>query len=320
MSTYPLKIKAFIDGRPGHEKQTQGILKWLKVLTEIKVEFVDIEPTLKTDIASWLAFTKTHLLSRANKNNIDIAIGTGRHTHIPLLNYGRKFGAKTITCMSPSPLLINFFDLCLVPDHDKVKNKANIIKTTGPPNLSSNLGKHNKNEGLILLGGICSKHRWYSSEITAMVKSIINCEKTTNWTISSSPRTPEDIIAQTIDYTKNTTNCQFYSYQDTPDGWLEQQYNKCQTVWVTSDSISMVYEAITAGCQVGILPVTRKNKNDKFNLSEQNLIYAKLATRYQDWLRGKYFVNNDTNLNEAERCARIILTKWWPEKITALIN
>jgi len=309
-----LNILAILDGRPGHEKQTQGIIQALQAITQIKVTYFKINYGLRNYLSNLGNYEKKLKPLPNQRNNYDIIIGSGRHTHLSILTKGRKFGAKTITCMSPSPLLINFFDLCLVPDHDKVKNKANIIKTTGPPNLSSNLGKHNKNEGLILLGGICSKHRWYSSEITAMVKSIINCEKTTNWTISSSPRTPEDIIAQTIDYTKNTTNCQFYSYQDTPDGWLEQQYNKCQTVWVTSDSISMVYEAITAGCQVGILPVTRKNKNDKFNLSEQNLIYAKLATRYQDWLRGKYFVNNDTNLNEAERCARIILTKWWPEK------
>lgn len=314
----PLKIKAFFDGRPGHEKQTRGILNSLQMLTDIEADIVNIKPTFKTDVSSCFSLAKAFLIPSTNQR-IDLAIGTGRHTHIPVLASGKKLGARTVTCMSPSPLLVNFFDLCLVPDHDKIVHRANIIKTSGPPNLSNNIGEHNKGEGLILIGGLCSHHHWNSTEIMSMVKSITGRETRINWAISSSPRTPDDIISMIINYAENTRNCQFYSYRDTPDGWVEEHYNKCKTVWVTSDSISMVYEAITAGCRVGILPVAKRNKKNKFNLSEQNLISAKYATHYQDWHENNDFAQHDISLNEAERCARLILKKWWPERLPGKI-
>jgi mitochondrial fission protein ELM1 len=41
-----------------------------------------------------------------------------------------------------------------------------------------------------------------------------------------------------------------------PD-WLPTQLARADQAWVTADSVSMVYEALTAGAAVGVLDVPR---------------------------------------------------------------
>ena len=84
----PLSIVAFLDGRLGHEKQTKGVLKALSEMTPIDVEYKIQDPSFKSGLRDWAAYITSFILLRNKKksdNNIDLIIGTGSYTHIPML-------------------------------------------------------------------------------------------------------------------------------------------------------------------------------------------------------------------------------------------
>lgn len=313
----PLNITAVLDGRPGHEKQTKGVIKALTELTPVNVKYVEIDSVFISDIKAWSAALGSLLNKKPiDDKKVDIIIGTGSHTHPHVIRLGKKYAAKKSICMSPAPGMLKFFDLCFVPEHDGINPRENIFFTTGPPNVSENLKCHEPDKGLILLGGIDRKsHEWNSEKIFYYVKSIITKDSTIKWTISTSPRTPEDIEKLLIDYAEGKEGINFFKYSKTPRGWVEKEYSINSNVWVTADSMSMVYEALSAGCSVGIIPIEWKNKNGKFARSEKNLVSRNIVTPYEKWLSERRLARGSKALNEAKRCAEEVLRKWWPERL-----
>jgi hypothetical protein len=107
----------------------------------------------------------------------------------------------------------------------------------------------------------------------------------------------------------------FFRSADTPAGWVEEQYALNRTVWVTADSISMVYEALTAGCSVGVLQVEWLRQDNKFNKSLQFLTEKEMIVDFDAWQEGASMPTlKDKQLNESLRCAREILRRWWPDR------
>jgi mitochondrial fission protein ELM1 len=110
-------------------------------------------------------------------------------------------------------------------------------------------------------------------------------------------------------------NVSFFPFADTPKGWVEKQYDISGRVWVTADSLSMVYEALTAGCATGIIPVEWKQTESKFAFSEQYLYSHKIAVSYDTWKQNKDHIRSGSGLNESDRCAREILRRWGKESL-----
>jgi len=316
----PLYVIAFLDGSLGHEKQTRGILNALTELTSIEVEYKKIPPpSIKFALINWFNYIKSFFGAPYQKKQdcmIDLIIGTGSRTHLPMLLLKRECNAKVVTCMTPDFPFRRAIDLCFTPQHDRPQVHDNIFLTVGPPSTAVFKGEHDKKRGLILAGGIDNKsHQWHSDVFMAQVRSIIEKQLVIKWTISSSPRTPADTVQLLEGFASQNTNVTFFRSEDTPDGWIERAYAGNYTVWVTADSVSMVYEALTAGCSVGILPVDWKKKSDKFQISISYLLEKKMVTNYQAWLAGKNEIKIGTPLNEASRSAKEILTRWWPDRL-----
>jgi mitochondrial fission protein ELM1 len=253
---------------------------------------------------------------KPSDSSVDIVIGTGSNTHAIVIELGKLHKARTVTCMSPFFPLQRFFDLCCVPEHDGVTHAGNILETVGPPNLSVNHNRHDSGRGLILIGGVDEKsHIWNSDNILWHIEKIIKKDCHIKWVISSSPRTPEDMEKKLSVLSNKNTGVDFLRFSDTQSGWIEKQYSVNQTVWVTADSMSMVYEALSAGCRVGIIPVEWKNKKGKFACAERKLIEKNFVTPYVEWLNSCEFIHSGKNLNEAQKCAREILIRWWIERL-----
>ena len=312
----PLKILAITDNRPGHQKQTEGVINALSDLTPVEIQHCVAGIDLISNLKNWCAAAKSIIFPAPTESGrFDIVMGAGSHTHAHILRLGRTYGSKKIICMSPAPGLDCLFDLCFVPNHDNVQPKKNFFFTIGPPNLSVNLDGHDKKKGLILIGGIDKKsHKWNSNNIFHMVKTICEKEGHIQWTLSTSPRTPEDIETLLFNYSMENEHINFFKYTDTPEGWIEKAYAANHHVWVTADSISMVYEALSSGCNVGLIPVDWKTDN-KFARSEVTLVSKKYVTSYEKWLKTNCYTHTNRSLNEAKRCAEAILQKWWPERL-----
>jgi len=315
----PLSIVAFLDGRLGHEKQTRGVIQALAGLTPVAVTYRKISPlSFMAAVKQWCVYLAMILFRQGTgeKETIDLIIGSGTYTHIPMLLLKKTSQAKTITCMCPDILLRRKMDLCLVPEHDQVEPSENIFLTTGPPSTTTFTESHDPSKGLILIGGRDNRsHLWDSESLAVQVKSIIEKEQKIEWTISSSPRTPEDMILLLEKLVAGFANAAFITCEQTPPGWVEEAYEKNSTVWVTADSINMIFEALTAGCRVGILPVRWLKGNSKFRRAEENLIRKKWAVTYDMWSSGHIPLVGAVRLNEAERCAEEILRRWWPDRL-----
>lgn len=314
-----LQVTLFSDGRPGHEKQSLGIIKALQAYVDVDVDKVEVPgTTFFDDLVAHLSFLlkrrKTSHSDPSQKN--DLLIGTGSRTHLPMLTTRLKTSAKVVTCMTPASHLMAQFDLCFVPHHDMVTPAKNIFFTVGPPNMSQQSTAHDPNRSLILIGGRDeSSHKWDEHKLITDLKSLINGNEKIYWLISSSPRTPESTETLISQELKSIPRVEFVPFSETGPGWVEHKYGTHESVWITADSVSMVYEALSAGCKVGILPVAWRKTNNKFQRSLDYLLDERLIVTLQQYVQGASGWHTHEPLNEADRCAREILRRWWPKSI-----
>jgi len=313
-----MHIVCFLDGSPGHIKQTFGIVRALE--EKVKLKITQIRVSRCSVRHSFWGLIRLNLpLSATRHSEITtqphLALGTGSGTHPAILSCKKRFKIPAVTCMTPDIFFRSRFDLCFVPFHDGVKQKSNIFTTVGPPNCSINKMEHQSNCGLIMVGGIDEKsHRWNNTELTGKIENIVKRETAVHWVISTSPRTPDPMTSGLKQLSVSYPNVTFFDFLETEFGWLEQQYDNAAAVWVTADSVSMIFEALTAGCSVGVIPVDWKKRDNKFKRSITSLEEKGFILSYKTWLNGNWSWPEHENLNEAQRCADAILRRWWPTK------
>lgn len=313
----PLHIKAYWDTRTGHRKQTQGIIEALSNITPVKVTDVYLpDYEFRQVIADSLLFFR-FLVSqeKKRKKEVDLLIGTGSHTHIPMI-LEKNRQEKIITCMTPDWPFGKFIDLCFVPEHDLPPKKDNIVTTTGPPNTNVNKKQHDPEKGLIVLGGIDRKtHQWENEDIVFQVCQIVEKTPDISWMVSTSPRTPATMMPPLQTLEKEHHNMTFLPFQETGQGWIEEQYCCSKFVWVSADSVSMIYEALSAGCQVGVISVHWKDNDNKIKRAVGLLEQQSKILSFDTWKQDKNACQNYVGLNEANKCAVEILTRWFQDRL-----
>ncbi|MEW5735728.1 MAG: mitochondrial fission ELM1 family protein [Thermodesulfobacteriota bacterium] len=322
-----LAVLAFFDSRPGHAKQTRGILHALALLTPVSVTEVKIE---EAGYGGGLgAAWRTLVSALGGRPKLapgaagipegmmpDLIIGTGSHTHVPMLQARNSLGGKVVTCMTPNPGLLSRMDLCFVPRHDRCPDRKNVVRTMGPPNTAEPGGVHAEDLGLILVGGTDEKsHVWESDKTLSHIRALTGVLKDVHWAVSSSPRTPPDMNDLLSALEGERENVTFFKAGDTPQGWIEKQYGQAGQAWVTADSVSMVFEALSAGCRVGILPVRWKRSDNKIARAMEGLVEAGLVGTYEQWIKKPGPLPEPSGLNEAARCAEEILRRFFPERM-----
>ena len=308
-------VVVVLDGRPGHEKQSLGIVQGLGQRMTVSTTIVDVSKRgFFSQLQSYIKLffglqmgDTTGLPTRA-----DLVIGAGTRTHTTVLLLKKYFQIPAVTCMTPGVHLRDLFDICFVPEHDGVALRDNYFLTYGAPNTNSNKGMHSSEKGLILVGGEDDKsHVWESDEIIEKIFKVVVKEQDIDWVISSSPRTPKSTVCDIKEKIGQFSSCTFFDFKDTPKGWVEDQYDRCQTVWVTTDSISMLYEALSSGCIVNVFPMRWKKDTSKFKTNEDLLIAKKLVIPFSNWENGVTESIKPAQLNEAQRCADYILETCW---------
>ena len=243
-------IWRLLDGKAGHEKQSLSLINALN--SEVGVKTINI------DSRSFLFFILFSIGKLKRFPKPDFIIGVGHKTHIALLYLKFFFGGKSILIMKPS-LPCNWFNLCIIPEHDKFKGTGLIYWTKGALANTSNLIKKNEKKGLILVGGISKHYEWDGKIIATQIEQLLNNNLSINFVISPSRRTPKDFI---IEINKlSFSNLKIHSIQKQNQNWLKNQMNKAKYAWISEDSISMIYESLTAGQNVGVLSLKIKNKS-----------------------------------------------------------
>ena len=263
-------IWRLVDGKKGHDKQSLALVENLKSQTRCKIFNINIQNLANPYLA--IIFKKYNLDKGLVKP--DIAIGAGHKTHLYLLAIKRYFGAKLVVILKPS-LPLKFFDLCVIPKHDDVKSKNNIITTqTALVNFNSNL-KKKENIALFLIGGPSKHYYWNTKLVLDKIKYISKQFEFKRLILTTSRRTPLDFINE---FNKlKIKNMKLYEHAKIKNDWLEKNIIKVKNIWVTNDSYSMIIEAIASGAYTNILDLEVK-KNSKLS-KEINIIKKKLSKK-----------------------------------------
>jgi len=292
-----LVVWRFIDGKPGHENQTQGLLDALSEKRVLKI--FDIKPESFLLALKYL-FKKSFPLQDRMKP--DMVMGAGHATHLSVLAVKRSFAAKAIVLMKPSwPTAL--FDLCIVPEHDGLAAKGSVITTLGVLNRIIPSARLEPDYGVILIGGPSAHYDWHDDAMIERIQLILEASDK-QWVIATSRRTPDSFVEKIK--ALSFDNLTVVVAEDTDADWLPQQLQRAGNVWITEDSVSMVYEALTAGANCGILPVQRK-QDSRVSAGIDNLIEDGRLTSFEQWLREGKLLENECPLNESARVAEYLL-------------
>lgn len=265
------------DGKAGHRSQALGLFQAMQrqqanaTFEEVSINDLPIFSLIKA-----LFFSKNTLFEQAP----NFIFGVGSHTHFRVWLLGKIFKkAKTVILMKPN-LPIAWFDYAVIPEHDGILSNERVIVTRGALNPIRNENRHQAGRILIALGGSSKRHQWNHEKVLLSVQKIVECNSNSEIILTTSRRTPVgfiDILKQ-----QSFAKClQIFPVEQTPQGWIFEEMQKAEAVWVTEDSVSMIYEALTAGCRVGVIAMDRL-KQDRITNSVDILLEKKLIANVFD--------------------------------------
>ena len=83
-------------------------------------------------------------------------------------------------------------------------------------------------------------------------------------------------------------------------------------MWVSEDSVSMIYESLSSGARVGLLPVPVK-RHGRVSRGIERLVEDGWLTRFRYWEAGSPLPPPPRVLRESDRCAGLVLERHCPE-------
>ena len=287
----------FTDGKAGHDAQSQGLLRALQERVPVSAYNIPVKQS-GSGFWPWLSGSYPY---GARLPVPDLLIGAGHATHWSLLAARRRWGGRTIVLMKPS-LPLSWFDLCLVPEHDGTLQAVNVLSTLGSLNSIQPCPGRDAGTGLIILGGPSRHYRWDNEEILTQLERLVGERPLKKWWLTTSRRTPESMRRRLLD----RAEFQCVPYASTDSDWLSARLSEAGEVWVSEDSVSMIYETLTAGAQLGLLKVQR-GKENRITSAVDALVERGWVGAPGQW---RLAAGPGQVLNEAARCADWIKDQW----------
>jgi len=265
------------DGKAGHRSQALGLFQAMqRQQANATFEEVSIHDLPIFSLINAFFSSKKSLFKQVP----DFIFGVGSHTHFRVWLLGKIFKkAKTVILMKPN-LPIAWFDYAVIPEHDGIPANSRVIVTRGALNPIRNENRHQKARILIALGGSSKRHQWNQEKVLLSVQQIVEHNPNSEIILTTSRRTP----AKFIDILRQQSFAQYLQIcpvEQTPQGWIFEEMQKAEAVWVTEDSVSMIYEALTAGCRVGVIAMDRL-KQDRITNSVDVLLEKKFIANVYD--------------------------------------
>ena len=247
------------------------------------------------------------LWPKRRSENMRLLIAAGHGTHLSLLALRRAYRCPGIVLMRPS-LPGSLFDVRIEPRHDGGRDSDRCWISDGPLNrMQPSLDQSNQSDaGLILIGGPSPHFTWDEAALTEQLKVL--CDGRRPWVLSGSRRTPASFLAALE--ALQLPGLGIHPAATLPPGWLAAQLPRCSQCWVSPDSASMVYEALTAGCAVGVfdLPAVA---GSRVAGALEGLKARQLLISFEDFAKGAAPTVAATPFAEADRFAQRILDRGW---------
>ena len=298
---HPVTLWQICDGKRGHLSQSAGLIEALRRRVTLSVHQVTA-PSLRRALASCVSGTSGWAETLPAPR---VAVGAGRATHLPLLAVKRSYRARTVVLMRPG-LPPGCFDFCLVPAHDDPPARDNVIITTGALNPMQAGQDHDPERGLVLIGGPSRHYRMDTESLLARLRLLLARAAPRRWTLSNSPRTPAPLTQALLGLA--SAGVEVIQWERCGPGWLAATLARSRDVWVSEDSVSMIYEALTAGCRVGLLPLSGKPAS-RLRRGIDRLLQEGFVCMHDDRNYDAELPAPPRTLDEANRCAGLLLEK-----------
>ena len=258
------------DGKKGHEKQVEALLKELSKIIDIKIyeekyhisslkRFFDILHHATSYVLK--KYESRKIIKSYYQHDIHLVVGAGSSIHTRLLLLKKAFKdiynkeIIAISVLTPS-LFKDEFDFICAPNHDEIKlsNIKNAIFFEG------SLAKVSTQEpdvgiGLIGLGGINNHFIFNEDDLIKQIEYVLTLYPKKNWYLFSSRRTTKLMINK-INILSNS-----YSNLIITDKSFDEIIKVASIKFVTQDSMNMVYESLSTRGQTFVFNMKYKNKN-----------------------------------------------------------
>ena len=297
-----LTLWLITDNKPGHRSQLQGLAQALAARTAVEAHWIDA-PAGRSALWQWV---RGRFPTGAGLPDPDLILVAGHRTHLAGLAARRARGGRLIALMRPS-LPLGCFDLCVIPQHDNPPARANVVATRGVLNTARPSAEREADKGLFLIGGPSKHHGWDTPGLLAQIDAILVATPAMRWTLTTSRRTPADTESALLALRERGVDVR--PVRDTPPGWAMEQVARSAQAWVTEDSVSMVYESLTAGAATGLLEVPRLGET-RITAGVAQLQREGFVTTFSDWRRDGALHTPPTRLAEADRVAAVVLSRW----------
>ena len=303
------------DGRQGNRNQAIGFAEAINNIRPLNYSETALENfRIFNKLPTYLQYilNKIFKIHKIKDQNVDIAIGCGRHAIAHLIDLKEKNpNIYTIYIQDPK-YKNNNFDLIIAPQHDDLKGK-NIISMIGPPNrITKNLLKIKSQKfskkindfpaprATICIGGNSKNHKLTKENHfnhIQVFKSLI--KQNFSIFITTSRRTPKWVMEEYKELSDEYESV--WGYFGKGENPYYAFLEKSDIILVTEDSANMVTEAASVGGKVFTLPVSGGTKKFK----ELNKVLKNRCNI--SYFNGDFNTNNYKPLKETH----LIATKFW---------
>ena len=207
------------------------------------------------------------------------------------------------------------FDLCLIPEHDLESllsriDRCRVIPTRGVLNPFQPSTVADPSKALLLIGGPSRHHGWSNDGVLRQLQEVIQFSAPAiHWTMTTSRRTPESFLRhleEMVSPISQQRNVDVVPYAQTEGEWLAERLEESASVFVTEDSVSMMYEALTVGADVGVIDVPRRQPDSRNARCVDRMVTARLIIPFSEWRQTRFETRQRETFNEASRCAEIV--------------
>lgn len=288
------------DGKPGHVNQSLGLAD---ALVRLRPQLgVRVIPAMSrgSAIASLLKAQRTH----GDADQVKLLIAAGHATHLSLFALRRAYQCPIVVLMRPS-FPGSFFDLRIEPRHDGGHESERCWISEGPLNRMLPLVSRSQ-DGLILLGGPSPHFAWDEAGLVEQIRTL--CDGRRQWQLSSSRRTPKSLLDALAKV--DAPGLKVHDAEQLPPEWLSQMLPGSAECWVSPDSASMVYEALTAGAAVGVFDLPA-SPGSRVVSAIEGLVVQKKVTTFTAFVAGKVPTVPVPAFAEADRFAQRIVDRGW---------
>ncbi|UTA47999.1 mitochondrial fission ELM1 family protein [Simiduia sp. 21SJ11W-1] len=294
MSNIAPQVWLLTDGKPGHQNQLRGLAERLTALAGAQCHWVN-----PPKVAWWQLWRGRDIAPALPRPQLVLAAGS--RTQLALLAAKRRFACPAVVLMRPN-LPYGWFDGAIVPAHDQPPARPDVLVTEGVLNAVTPVAQvASARQGLLLLGGPSKHYYWDQPAVLAQVQALCTQAPDWQWTLSDSRRSPQDLLPALN--ALGCANLQCVSHRDTAPGWLADTLAASGQVWVSPDSVSMVYEALTAGIPTGLIKLPPLTQSRVVAGLQRLIAQGRVRQAPEDALQPQ-------RLWEADRAARWLLNRF----------